>query len=112
MHGYNSWPLSVVLHERFQFRRQFTGRRCFGGSRNYFVRFSDENYSQILNMLLGLMIALGALMAFVFSGLSVVLIEVVGCMWPDNGKSQSDRVVMIAGARQTRKQKEKTAKVS
>jgi len=51
-------------------------------------------------------------MAFVFSGLSVVLIEVVGCMWPDNGKSQSDRVVMIAGARQTRKQKEKTAKVS
>jgi hypothetical protein len=41
----------------------------------------------------------------------VLFIEVVGWLWPDNVKSQSDRVVMIAGARQTR-QKEKAAKVS
>jgi hypothetical protein len=61
--------------------------------------------------LLGLIIALGTLMAFVFFGLSVLLIEVVGWLWPDNGKSQSDRVVMIAGTRQTR-QKEKAATVS
>jgi uncharacterized membrane protein len=61
--------------------------------------------------LLGLIIALGTLMAFVFFGLSVLLIEVVGRLWPDNGKSQSDRVVMIAGTRQTR-QKEKAATVS
>jgi|ERR1700722_451139 len=45
-----SWPLSVVLHDRFQFRRQSTGRGGVGGSRNYSVRFSGENYSQILNM--------------------------------------------------------------
>jgi hypothetical protein len=50
--------------------------------------------------LLGLIIALGTLMAFVFFGLSVLLLEVVGWLWPDNGKSQLDRVVMIAGARQ------------
>jgi hypothetical protein len=61
--------------------------------------------------LLGLIIALGTLMALVFFGLSVLLIEVVGWLWPGNVKSQSDRVVMIAGARQTR-QKEKAAKVS
>jgi hypothetical protein len=61
--------------------------------------------------LLGLIIALGTLMAFVFFGLSVLLIEVVGWLWPDNGKSQSDRVVMIAGTRQIR-QKEKAATVS
>jgi len=61
--------------------------------------------------LFGLIIALGTLMAFVFFGLSVLLIEVVGWLWPANGKSQSDRVVMIVGTRQTR-QKEKAAKVS
>jgi hypothetical protein len=62
--------------------------------------------------LLGLIIVLGTMMAFVFFGLSVLLIEVVGWLWPDNGKSQSDHVVMIASARETRKQEEKAAKVS
>jgi hypothetical protein len=61
--------------------------------------------------LFGLIIALGTLMAFVFFGISVLLIEVVGWLWPANGKSQSDRVVMIVGTRQTR-QKEKAVKVS
>jgi hypothetical protein len=60
--------------------------------------------------LLVLIIAVAGLMALVFFGLSVLLINIVGWLWPDNGKSQSDRVVMIAGARQTRKQK--AAKVS
>jgi len=62
--------------------------------------------------LLGLIIALGSLMAFVFFALSVLLIEVVGWLWPDNGKSHSDRVVMIGGARDARNQKEEAAKVS
>jgi hypothetical protein len=63
-------------------------------------------------VLLALLIALAALMALLFFGLSVLVIEVVGRLWPANSKSRLDRVVMIAGARQTRKQKEKVAKVS
>ena len=55
---------------------------------------------------------IAGLMAMIFLGLSVLLIEVIGWLWPDNGKSQSDRVVMIADTRQTIKQKEKAAKVS
>ena len=55
---------------------------------------------------------IAGLMAVIFFGLSVLLINIVGWLWPDNVKSQLDRVVMIAGARQTRKQKEKAAKVS
>src|ERR1700688_972366 len=46
----------------------------------------------------------------VFFGLSVLLINIVGWLWPAKSKSQLDRVVMIAGARQTRKQK--AAKIS
>jgi hypothetical protein len=53
---------------------------------------------------------IAGLMAVIFCGLSVLLINIVGCLWPDNGESQSDRVVMIAGARQTKKQQ--AAKVS
>ena len=49
-------------------------------------------------------------MAMVFSGLSVLLIEAVGWLWPDNGKSQSGRVIVVAGASQTKKQE--AAKVS
>jgi hypothetical protein len=63
-------------------------------------------------VILALLIALPALMALVFFGLSVLVIEVVGRLWPATSKSRLDRVVMIAGARQTRKQKEKAAKVS
>jgi len=62
--------------------------------------------------LLALAIGLATVMALVFFGLSVLLINIVGWLWPDEGKGQSDRVVMIAGTRQTRKEKEKTAKVS
>ena len=47
---------------------------------------------------------IAGLMAMIFLGLSVLLIEVIGWLWPDNGKSQSDRVVMIADTRQTIKQ--------
>jgi hypothetical protein len=63
-------------------------------------------------MILALLIGLAGLMALIFFGLSVLLINSVGWLWPDDGKGQSDRVVTIAGARQTRRQKEKTAKVS
>jgi hypothetical protein len=63
-------------------------------------------------VLLALLIALAALMALLFFGLSVLVIEVVGRLWPANSKSRLDRVVMIAGATQTRKRKEKVAKVS
>jgi len=62
-------------------------------------------------MILALLIALAGLMALVFFGLSVLLINIVGWLWPTSS-SRLDRVVMIAGARQTRKQKEKAAKVS
>jgi hypothetical protein len=62
--------------------------------------------------LLALLIGLATVMALVFFGLSVLLINIVGWLWPAESKSQWDCVVMIAGARQTRKQKEKTAKVS
>jgi hypothetical protein len=68
-----------------------------------------EEYSSALKVII-LMVAFAGLMALVFFGLSVLLINIAGWLWPDNGKSQSDRVVMIAGARQTRKQK--AAKVS
>jgi len=79
----------VVINEEFKFRRQFTGWRGVGGSWNYSVRFSDENYSQILNMrLLGLIIALGTPIAFLFFGLSMLLIEVVGRLWPTNSKAR------------------------
>jgi hypothetical protein len=62
--------------------------------------------------LLALLIGLATVMALAFFGLSVLLINIVGWLWPAESKSQLDRVVMIVGARQTRKQKEKTAKVS
>jgi hypothetical protein len=55
-------------------------------------------------------IVLTALLALVCFGLSVLLINIVGLLWPAKSKIQLDRVVMIAGARQTRKQK--TAKIS
>ena len=57
-----------------------------------------------------LLISVAGLMALVFFGLSVLLINIVGLLWPAKTKSQLDRVVMIAGARQTRKQK--AAKIS
>jgi len=60
--------------------------------------------------LLALLIGLATVMALVFFGLSVLLINIVGWLWPAKSKSQLDRVVMIAGARQIRKQK--TAKIS
>ena len=60
--------------------------------------------------LLALLIGLATVMALVFFGLSVLLINIVGWLWPAESKSQLDRVVMIAGARQTRKQK--AAKIS
>jgi hypothetical protein len=41
---------------------------------------------------------------------SVLLINIFGWLWPAKSKSQLDRVVMIAGATQTRKQK--AAKIS
>ena len=49
-------------------------------------------------MILALFIALTALMALVCFGLSVLVIEVVGWLWPANSKAQLDRVVMITGA--------------
>jgi hypothetical protein len=57
-----------------------------------------------------LLISVAGLMALVFFGLSVLLINIVGWLWPAKSKSQLDRVVMIAALRQTRKQK--TAKIS
>jgi hypothetical protein len=57
-----------------------------------------------------LLISVAGLMALVFFGLSVLLINIVGLLWPAKSKSQLDHVVMIAGERQTRKQK--TAKIS
>jgi hypothetical protein len=62
--------------------------------------------------LLVLLISVAGLMALVFFGLSVLLINIVGWLWPANSSSRLDRVIMIAGARQTRKQKEKAGKVS
>ena len=59
-------------------------------------------------MILALLIALAALVATVCFGLSVLLINIVGWLWPTNSSSRLDRVIMITGARQTRKQKEKT----
>jgi hypothetical protein len=56
-------------------------------------------------MILALLIALAGVMALVCFGLSVLLINIVGWLWPTNSKSQLDRVVMIADPRQTRKQK-------
>jgi hypothetical protein len=50
-------------------------------------------------VILALFIALTALMALVCFGLSVLVIEVVGWLWPANSKAQLDRVVMITGAR-------------
>jgi hypothetical protein len=63
-------------------------------------------------MILAWLIALAGLMATVGFGLSVLLINIVGWLWPTNSSSRLDRVIMIAGARQTRKQKEKAANVS
>jgi hypothetical protein len=60
--------------------------------------------------LLALLIGLATVMALVCFGLSVLLINIVGLLWPAKTKSQLDRVVMSAGARQTRKQK--AAKIS
>jgi hypothetical protein len=60
--------------------------------------------------LLALVIGLATVMALVFFGLSVLLINIVGWLSPVKGKSQLNRVVMIAGARQARKQK--AAKIS
>lgn len=56
-------------------------------------------------MILALFIALAALMALVFFGLSVPVIEVVGRLWPMKSKNRLDRVIMIAGVGQTRRQK-------
>ena len=44
-------------------------------------------------------------MALVCSGLSVLVIEVVGRLWPTNSKNQLNSVVMIDGVSQTTKQK-------
>jgi hypothetical protein len=44
-------------------------------------------------------------MALVCFGLSVLVIEVVGRLWPTNGKSPLNRVVIIDGVSQSRKQK-------
>ena len=56
-------------------------------------------------MILALFIALTALMALVCFGLSVLVIEVVGRLWPTNSKNQLNRIVMIDGVSQTTKQK-------
>ena len=56
-------------------------------------------------IILAAFIVLTALLALVCFGLSVLLINIVDWLWPAKSKSQLDRVVMIAGARQTRKQK-------
>jgi hypothetical protein len=63
-------------------------------------------------IILAAFIVLTALLALVCFGLSVLLINIVGWLWPTNSSGRLDRVVMIAGAKQTRKQKEKAAKVS
>jgi len=63
-------------------------------------------------LLIALAGLIAGLMAVIFFGLSVLLINIVGWLWPDNAKSHSDRVVLIASARETRKEKEKAAKVS
>jgi hypothetical protein len=68
-----------------------------------------EEYSSALKVII-LMVAFAGLLALVFFGLSVLLINIGGWLRPTNSKSQLDRVVMIAGARQIRKQK--TAKIS
>jgi hypothetical protein len=49
-------------------------------------------------------------MALVFFGLSVLLINVVGWLWPTNSENQVHSVVMVDGVGQTRRQK--AAKVS
>jgi hypothetical protein len=56
-------------------------------------------------VIFALFIALTALMALVCSGLSVLVIEVVGRLWPTNSKNQLNSVVMIDGVSQTTKQK-------
>jgi len=38
----------VGFNEGFQFRRQFTGWGCTARDWSYFVRFSDEDYSEVL----------------------------------------------------------------
>jgi hypothetical protein len=63
-------------------------------------------------IILAAFIVLTALLALVCFGLSVLLINIVGWLWPTNSSGRLDRVVMIAGAKQIRKQKEKAAKVS
>jgi hypothetical protein len=52
-----------------------------------------------------LMVALAGLMATICFGLSVLLINVVGRLWPTNSESRFDRVGMIHGVSQTRKQR-------
>jgi hypothetical protein len=63
-------------------------------------------------IILAAFIVLTALLALVCFGLSVLLINIVGWLWPTNSSGRLDRVVMIVGAKQTRKQKKKAAKVS
>ena len=38
----------MVINEGFKLRRQFTGWRGSVGGRNYIVRFSDEDCSEVL----------------------------------------------------------------
>jgi hypothetical protein len=56
-------------------------------------------------VILALFIALIALMALVCFGLSVLVIEVAGRLWPTNSKNHLNRIVMIDGVSQTTKQK-------
>jgi hypothetical protein len=39
----------VDINDWLKFWYQFTGWRCFGGSRSYYVAVSDENDSEILS---------------------------------------------------------------
>jgi len=52
-------------------------------------------------IILAAFIVLTALLALVCFGLSILLINIVGLLWPAKSKSQLDRVVMVASARQT-----------
>ena len=44
-----------------------------------------------------LLISVAGLMALVFFGLSVLLINIVGWLWPTNSSSRLDRVIVRAG---------------
>jgi len=83
----------VDINEQLKFWYHFTGWRCFAGSWSYYVPVSDENYSEILRtiVILALFIALTVLMATMCFALCVLLISVVGRLWPSKPNVPKDK---------------------